>query len=370
MTTLLVNELGFPHEIEDELSRLSATYELKKVADKGNNGYLIFARNLVLTRDVALKFYFWGDGERAHIEPSALTEVRSPAIIEVLEARIVGEQWALFITPFCRNGDLDKFRESHRFGLHQASQMVETLLNGVAALHAKHFLHRDLKPENILISDANEPLIADFGSVRRICEDLDRVPGSGHSVLYRPPESFSTALYDRRGDLYQCGMILFQLLGGRLDYQPFCYLSAAERLTYTQELDEVKRSQMVDSAIETRATASKLCDLSTLPGFVPRRMRRVVSKALDPDPERRFQHASDMQSALRNARLQSVNWVFEDGSPVAVDGDILYRVSSSGPRRYTVQMRSGEKWRRVPGTPDDTLAKQLQFIEKRCLNRR
>lgn len=370
MTALLIDQLGLPREIEQELSRLSATYELRKVADKGCNGFLIFAHNRVLARDVALKFYFWADGVREHIEPSALAEVKSPAIIEVLDASVVGREWALFITPFYPNGDLDKVRESRRFGLHEAAAMIEKLLNGVAALHAKRFLHRDLKPENILVSDDLEPLIADFGSVRRINVGDDRVPGSGHSVLYRPPESFSTGLYDRRGDVYQCGMVLFQLLGGRLHYEGLHYLSTEERMAFVAERDHVKKTRMVDDAISLRAGTGALCDMATLPFYVPARMRRVISKALHPDPDQRFQQASDMLSALRDARQQSANWIHTLDGPVAVAGGTRYRVCPLDAKRYCVQMNSGGGWRRVPNTPDDTLAKQVRYIESRCVRSR
>lgn len=367
MSTLVIDQLGLPREIEHELNRLSATYELKKVADKGNNGFLIFAHNRVLARDVALKFYFWADGVRKHIEPSALAEVQSPAIIDVLEASIVGKEWALFITPFYKNGDLDKVRDSRRFGLHEAATMVEKLLNGVAALHARRYLHRDLKPENILVTDDFEPLIADFGSVRRISEGSDQVPGSGHSLLYRPPESFDTGLYDRRGDVYQCGMVLFQLLGGRLEYEGHFYLSSEERVAYSEEHDVVRKSRMVDDAIARRATSGALCDLTTLPFYVPARVRRVVAKAIHPDPQQRFQQASDMLSVLRLARQRSANWIQTHDGAVALGVGKRYRVHPLDAGRFCVQMDSGNGWRRVPGTKGDSQAKQLRLIESRCV---
>ena len=58
------DQLGVPREIELELERLEATYQFQKMADKGANGYLFIARNKVLKRDVAIKFYFWADGYR------------------------------------------------------------------------------------------------------------------------------------------------------------------------------------------------------------------------------------------------------------------------------------------------------------------
>ncbi len=366
MTPLLLDQLGLPEEIEAELTRLTPTYDLVKVAEKGSNGFLVFARNRVLNRDVALKFYFWADGVREHIEPSALAQVRSPAIIEVLDASIVGREWALFITPFIQNGDLDKVRESRRFGLHEGLALVEKLLNGVAALHAKRYLHRDLKPENILITDGFEPLIADFGSVRRLSDGADQVPGSGHSVLYRPPESFSTGVYDRRGDVYQCGMVLFQVLGGKLEYEGLHYLSPDARAAYSLERDPVIRTKMVDEAIAKRAQAATLCSLDTLPFFVPPRVKRIVGKALAPDPSLRYQQASDMLTALREARQSTVNFLHTTDGPVAAVGGAHFRLLKSSSHKFILQMKSGSGWRRVPRTSEASLARQLKALSDRA----
>jgi hypothetical protein len=70
--TLHFDQLGVPKEVETELVRLTATYDIRKLSDKGANGYLFIARNRVLERDVAIKFYYWADGYRAHLEPSVL----------------------------------------------------------------------------------------------------------------------------------------------------------------------------------------------------------------------------------------------------------------------------------------------------------
>lgn len=56
--TLVITQLGVPTAIEQELRRLSATYDFEKLSDKGSNGYLFQAYNRVLQRKVAIKFYF------------------------------------------------------------------------------------------------------------------------------------------------------------------------------------------------------------------------------------------------------------------------------------------------------------------------
>lgn len=367
MTILNFDQLGVPQEVENELVRLSTTYEFQKVSDKGSNGYLFIARNTVIDRRVALKFYYWADGYREHVEPETLAAVTSDAIIDVLDALVVGEEWALFVTPYCENGDLDRYRESNRFGLHDGVRFVEKLLHGVSALHRQSFVHRDLKPENILVADDGGPLIADFGSVRSIPEGQGYVTGSGHSALYRPPESTSTARYDRRGDIYQCGVVLFQVLGGRLSYVGTTYLSESEKKQYAETVDEVVRTNLIDAAIASRASVGNLLDLETLPFFVPSSVKQVIRKATAASPADRYQEASDMLSALHTCCQREVDWRYDGAQPVAVNGmEKLRLVNAGGRNSYRVEHQRGNGWRKVPKSESRTLSKQLKFIRDRC----
>jgi serine/threonine protein kinase len=361
-----VDQLGLPTEIEDEVRRLHATYEFEKLAEKGENGYLLIATNRVLNRRVAIKFYYWADGVRLHVEPQSLAAVRSDAIIEILEASVIGEEWALFVTPYCANGDLDRYRESHRFGLRSGLRFVERLLHGVSALHAARMVHRDLKPENILVSDETLPLIADFGSVRIVPEQQLDVPGSGHAVLYRPPESFASRRYDYRGDVYQCGVVLYQVLGGRLVYDAMGYLDPQQRERYAASEDDYEKSRIIDEAIRDRVVAGRLIDLSSLPYFVPRSSRSIIRKATTTDPAQRYQSAGDMVSAVHAAWNNSIDWGYEGGEPVAQSNRGRYRLYPSDTRgQFLVQQDLGNGWRKLPGSGLVSLAAQLRMLEER-----
>ena len=361
-----IDELSVPREIATELRRLSLTYEILELVPKGANGYLFKARNLVLGRTVAIKFYYWELGSRAHLEPALLAAVRSPGIIEILEASIVGAQWAMFVTPFYESGDLDTFLQRNPVSLHDASRMVEAVLEGLAALHGSRLVHRDLKPENILVSEHGRALIADFGSVRRIPDADDSVPGSGHSVLYRPPESFASGTYDRRGDTYQCGIVLFQALGGQVYYDGTQYLSKEELKQYAVTSDSVERTSLVDAAIARRATAGTLCDVRTLPYYVSARFKQVIRKSLAPNPNERFQNAGDMLIAIQAARAASPNWINEKSGPIAIGGPHRYRIARGAKGKATVEVDTGKGWRRLAGTSPASPAVCLRVVADRC----
>lgn len=353
--SLVIAQLGVPTEIEHELQRLAATYDFEKLSDKGSNGYLFQAYNRVLRRKVAIKFYFWADGYRAHVEPQSLARVSSPSIIEILEASVVGREWALFVTQFCQFGDVDRYLESNRFALRDALRFIATLLDGVSALHRERFVHRDLKPENILVSDSKLPLIADFGSVRILRENEDAVPGSGHAALYRPPESFDSDRYDRRGDLYQCGVVLYQVLGGRLSYSEVSYLSPDEKTRYADLTDQYERSKLVDAAIRNHAIRGSLLQMDSLPYIVPESVRRLIRKATAPAPSARFQSASEFMNTLTRSLGKTGDWRFENDEWILRGQRVRYRISQSITKdRFLLYQNRGNGWRRVPGLSENT----------------
>jgi serine/threonine protein kinase len=359
-----VDSLGLPDEIANEVVRLSTTYEFEKLSDKGQNGYLFMAFNTVLKRRVAIKFYFWADGSREHIEPQSLASVQSQNVIEVLDAAFVGDEWAMFVTPFCENGDVDRFREKNRFGLRESIRFAAGLLDGVASLHQRGFVHRDLKPENLLVSHDRCPLIADFGSVRYIPDGQPDVSGSGHAVLYRPPESFATARYDRRGDLYQCGIVLFQILGGRLPYSYHEYLTNSEREQYLELMDDFERSRLIESAISKKASAGTLLDYGSLPAFVPTQVKTVIKRAVNVDPDKRFQSASDFMNKLNSLTNKVVDWRYENSAAVAISNGTKFRVSQDG-TNFVAEQDKGKGWRRIPRVEPSTKNKMIKEIETR-----
>lgn len=263
---------------------------------------------------------------------------------------------------------MDRYLESNRFSLRHALRFVAALLDGVSALHGERFVHRDLKPENILVSDSKLPLIADFGSVRILPENEDTVPGSGHAALYRPPESFQSGRYDKRGDLYQCGIVLYQVLGGRLSYSEVSYLNPNEKVRYAEMTDHYERSRLVDAAIRNHAIRGSLLQMDSLPYVVPKSVRRLIRTATAPQANARFQSASEFMNALTRSLGKAGDWRFENNEWILYGQKITYRISRSiDTTKFILQQKRKNMWRRVPGTPEDTQRKLLRHAVKLAL---
>ena len=119
-------------------------------------------------------------------------------------------------------------RDSGRFSPATAMEIMAGVLGGLAAAHASGIVHRDVKPENVLVTADGRVKVADFGLARALSV-------AGHTraglligtVAYVPPEQVTGGTTGPRGDVYSAGVMLFELLTGRLPFTGDTPLSIA-----------------------------------------------------------------------------------------------------------------------------------------------
>ncbi|HHF3062698.1 serine/threonine protein kinase [Vibrio diabolicus] len=362
MSELYIEGLSAPEEIKLELKKLSKTYLFTKEVEKGANGYLYFAQNRIMSTNVAVKFYYWGGDKEFHAEPRSLASLSCDNILPILDASFIDNDWAYFVTPYCENGDLDDYIELTKFGNLQAIDFVSGVLNGLSHLHAERLLHRDIKPSNIYLTDDEQVVIGDFGSLKVTPEGTDEVPSSSHSILYRPPESVSKNTYSSKGDIYQMGIVLYQLLGGSLPYDEQSWMTKAELKHFNCLTDNVDRSIYVDQCIKNKITKGKVTNLKSLPPWVSEQIKRVVRKATNLDPSKRYKNATEFKADLHKIRPTTLDWSVCDGIP-QLTASTSYRILSSG-EVFTVQKKKSGDWRNdktITGKDLKDLVQQIEF---------
>jgi len=366
MGRLNIDILSAPKEIKDSLKLLSAHIDFQREVTKGSNGYLYFGFNTILRRKVAVKYYYWGGDKAYHAEPSNLVQIKSEAVIEIFTAGLSGSEWAYFVTPHFRNGDLEDLIGSTSIGTKSAVTFVSQILTGLTHLHGSSFLHRDLKPQNIFIGDAGQALIGDFGSVRALPRGATGVPGSGHSILYRPPESFETGVYGKAGDIYQVGILLYQLLGGFLPYDEISWLTNAERRRYDNMPDPVDRTIFADQILGKKICKGKILRMATLPPWVTADLRRTINKACNCHHHKRFESATAMFAQLQKIKATMGDWNIIEGHPTRF-GNVKYRIiPGRKDNSYKVEKCKNAGWRADNNFPEDCLEEQVKNIEIYC----
>jgi len=341
-----LKELDYPEEIINSIEALKTDIEIDKFDTKGGNGYVIFGFHKILKKRIALKYYYYGD--REHEEVQLLAQCKSESIIQILNARSIDNGYAYFMTDEVNGGDLDNFIRSPNQNLVKAIKIVRKILVGLSDMHKDGFrlLHRDLKPANILLDTALNPYIADFGSVKKLPEGQEFINGSRHAALYRPPESHDDEYY-KSSDLFQVGLILYQLLGGYFPYDGMAYLNKKQIKEYHELDGEFEKSKFIDNILKSKSQKGKLVNLDSLPRYVGKMLKKIIRTATNPDPHSRYQSTSEFDLALHE--LGTVhNWKIKNGEYMCTDtGNKDYKIIKEGILYKCVKSKTGEnKWRK------------------------
>lgn len=355
---------AMPAAVDAALSELSNHYGEFEQNERGANGYMFFAKNKITNVSVAIKFYAGEQGDARHDEPRQLCLIKSRNVLPILDARSVSEEWGYFVTPRCFEGDLDDFIATQP-SVHEALDVALGICNGVSAIHGLKMLHRDLKPGNIVVL-AGAPQIADFGSVRMLSDGESHVTASRHSILYRPPESFETGRYTAKGDIYQIGVVLYQLLGGHLPYDGIEYLTFREQKRFASIGNPVDRSIYVDGVIRNRAESGSVLCFNSLPPWITGAAKRALREITSPEPERRCNSVADVAAALTQLRAVMTNWRWNgDVAVLRTEArTIELRPMDEGASLYQAYQAAGPDgtFRRVPGLKPNGLPDILRSL--------
>ncbi len=186
-------------------------------------------------------------------EVRALRILQHRGIVPYLDAGL-DKETPFLVMPFIDGPNLRKASEGQPV-LERLNQMVE-ILGAVAHAHSKEILHRDLKPANILVrSSDNQPVIVDFG-LAYLFDDATHESltttaiGSGP---YIPHEVWEDPKLRTPGhDIYSCGVILYEILAGRLP-NPSDYIPLATMNSALTPIDSVIRRALAPAASRYRS---------------------------------------------------------------------------------------------------------------------
>ncbi len=288
----------------NELSgRVLGTCTLQHILGRGGMGVVYLARQSRPRRTVAVKVLVPG----MHIDPGARAEFlvrfrrEADAIatldhINIMPIYEYGEQeeMAYLVMPFVIGGTLRTLLAKK--GILSLTEVIPIIKQAAAALdcaHAQGIVHRDLKPGNILFHADGRTLLADFGLAKVVRGSEDSSSSDSLSTLtsvgtiigtpeYLSPEQSTGQSIGPYTDIYSLGIVLYQMLGGRVPFTGSSPVSIA--LKHTME------------------TPPSLLQLNpTLPPGV----EAVVMKALAKLPEERFKSAGEFAQALQSATLDT-----------------------------------------------------------------
>jgi len=289
------------------LGQIISHYRIDEKLGEGGMGVVYRATDLSLNRPVAIKFLSPGvaDAERRRRfqqEAQTASSLNHPHILTVFEAGTTEEDQQYLVTEFIDGWNLREWTNREQPAVKQLVELLLGVADGLAAAHQAGIVHRDIKPENILVAKNGYAKLVDFG-LAKLLETTERGPEGATlsagptrpgvilgTVAYMAPEQALGKPVDARTDVFSFGVVLYELLAGR---RPF---------TGQSDIDVLHA--VVHSAAPPLAEAR------------PAELRTIIEKALEKDPNDRFQSTRDLVVDLRRVqRLKAAPATAADQRP-------------------------------------------------------
>ncbi len=266
---------------------LGGRFRVQRTLGSGAAGVVYGVTDELLDRKSALKI-LWQKAsrnqpafERLKREIQAARPIRNDNVVAVYEMLDVDGRPALLMEWVEGRNLRERIRDDGPAVAGEASSIVEQVLSGLSALHARDILHRDVKSGNILLTAGGDVRLGDFGLVKG--EDLGATLTADGSAIgtpaYMAPEVIRGEPATVRSDLYAVGVVLFELLTGGLPFEGSSAVEVASR------------------HLAQPPPLAKLKDAG-----VPHRLRTFVARLLAKDARDRFASADEALAALRRRR--------------------------------------------------------------------
>jgi predicted Ser/Thr protein kinase len=268
-------------------------YRVIRELGKGATATVYLCDDPEFQRQVAVKMIRFGQDSAAmsrrmrklfQNEGMVSQRLDHPNIVRVFEA-VVEEDFAYLAMEYVNGFSLEQHcRIDHLLPLHRVIGIIFKCCMALDSAYRQGIIHRDIKPANILVAANDEPKIADFGLALNMNKDMDRdstfITGVG-SPAYMSPEQIKGYPLNQKTDLYSLGVVMFQLLTGRLPFR------AANQAT------------MVYRIINAETPA-----VTALNPNLPAGLDSVLRRALEKDLYSRYRNGAEFAKDLSAVRYQ------------------------------------------------------------------
>lgn len=278
-------------------------YEIRGKLGEGATSTVYLGHDAFAGRDVAIKVIradALEDSERGrafqHLllnEASLANKLIHPHIVRIYDAVISGEE-SYIVMEYVAGGTLEPFCASDH--LLPLGRLVEFIFKCTRALDYAFRLgitHRDIKPANILLAGNGDIKISDFGAAIQMEEQTRTMVSGVGSPAYMSPQQVRELPLDHRTDIYSLGVVMYQLLAGRLPFQATSNFGMIYQICNTEPPPP-----------------------SSLRSEVPPALDAVVARAMHKDLDSRYasweEFSHDLAQAFRNRQLVTRRNEFPD----------------------------------------------------------
>ncbi len=266
--------------------RLDGRYEIHEVIGVGGMAVVYRAYDTIDDRTVAVKILkdeFSQNAEflrRFRNESKAIAILSHPNIVKVYDVSI-GDRIQYIVEEYIDGITLKEYLDQQKqIKWKEALHFIVQILRALEHAHGKGIVHRDIKPQNIMLLQDGTIKVTDFGIARFSHNETrtmtDKAIGSVH---YIAPEQARGDYTDEKTDIYSVGVMLYEMLTGRLPFEADNAVSVAIMQLQT----DPKPLRDIDSTI-------------------PEGLEEITLKAMQKDPKQRYQSAAEMLRDIEEFR--------------------------------------------------------------------
>jgi len=280
--------------------RINGRYKIVEMIGGGGMANVYLAEDIILEREVAVKILrldFANDEElikRFNREAQAATSLDHPNIVSIYD---VGEENDIYyiVMEYVKGLTLKQYiqRNLHT-PIEKVLHIMEQVTSAIEHAHQHGIIHRDIKPQNILIDDNETIKITDFGIATALsATSITQTNSVLGSVHYLSPEQARGGMANKKSDIYSLGIVMFELLTGRLPFSGESAVSIALK------------------HLQTTTPSLKRWNPS-----VPQSVENIVLKATAKDPFHRYNSVHEMKgdimTALQPNRLEEQPFIIPE----------------------------------------------------------
>ena len=345
---------------------LGNRYEIIRQIGNGGMATVYKAKCHVLNRFVAVKVLkdeYTTDSEfikRFNVEAQAVASLTHPNIVSVYD---VGKEDNLYyiVMELVQGKTLKEIiKEDGALSWKWSVNVAIQIASALEAAHKNNIVHRDIKPHNIIITEDGIAKVTDFGIAKAVSNSTITAFGTTiGSVHYFSPEHARGGYTDAKSDIYSLGVVLYEMLTGRVPFDADTPVSVALKHMHEQPVEPIKINPSI-----------------------PISVNKIVLKAMQKDPNDRYSTATemlrDLNTALKNpdgdfVRLNKVQNDFPtQHMPLIYDKTLEEKIKERDDQRnYATQVKTKKqeskiakffKTHKVTGVLTIILAAILLFV--------
>lgn len=277
---------------------IDGRYQVRSKLGAGAMGTVYLAEHVDIHKEVALKVLNPELSEREHIRKRFLREAQStarmdhPCIVQVTDFGTTDEH-ALFMVMERVHGRALSALKASEVNFERAIWLVSRILEALDHAHRRGVIHRDLKPDNIMLvereGEDNEVKILDFG-LAMILESESGRPLTGPGAVfgtprYMSPEQASGEAVDGRSDLYAVGVMLAEVLSGKVLFE----------------------GETAGDVLKKQITTTPILEFDAPEGWDGDLLKSVLHKVLSKHPVERYDTARAFRDAIDACRIEVTN---------------------------------------------------------------